>query len=200
MTARFSLVCAWIALVAGGCATKKITCPSGFLVSGDYCICPTGQHAEQTTLGPLCMPDAPENDAEALLYAQQLAGPDASPTDLILLADNYTFPRDAKLLSGLASPRGDIWRVIDSGKRILTVTAKGTTIVDMPSGETAVVIRRGETAHTPIAAAVTDKNGIPVVRTHHRKTGEAAYAIKGLVSDTRMLLRVPPERLYGLAE
>ncbi|MBX0291496.1 VWA domain-containing protein [Hymenobacter sp. HSC-4F20] len=41
--------------------------------------------------------DAPENDAEALLYAQQLAGPDASP-DLILIADNYTFPRDAKLL------------------------------------------------------------------------------------------------------
>ena len=41
--------------------------------------------------------DAPENDAEALLYAQQLAAaPEA--TDLILIADNYTFPRDAKLL------------------------------------------------------------------------------------------------------
>ncbi|MGY2131087.1 hypothetical protein ACW9KT_02580 [Hymenobacter sp. HD11105] len=40
--------------------------------------------------------DAPENDAEALLYAQQLSGSD-SP-DLILIADNYTFPRDAKLL------------------------------------------------------------------------------------------------------
>jgi len=40
--------------------------------------------------------DAPENDAEALLYAQQLAGSDSA--DLILIADNYTFPRDAKLL------------------------------------------------------------------------------------------------------
>ncbi|MBC6697286.1 hypothetical protein [Hymenobacter sp. BT190] len=41
--------------------------------------------------------DAPENDAEALLYAQQLAAvPDSA--ELILLADNYTFPRDAKLL------------------------------------------------------------------------------------------------------
>lgn len=41
--------------------------------------------------------DAPENDAEALLYAQKLAAaPDS--TDLILIADNYTFPRDAKLL------------------------------------------------------------------------------------------------------
>lgn len=41
--------------------------------------------------------DAPENDAEALLYAQQLAAaPDSA--ELILLADNYTFPRDARLL------------------------------------------------------------------------------------------------------
>ncbi|MBO0358358.1 hypothetical protein J0X19_10415 [Hymenobacter sp. BT186] len=41
--------------------------------------------------------DAPENDAEALLYGQQLAAaPDSA--DLILIADNYTFPRDAKLL------------------------------------------------------------------------------------------------------
>jgi len=39
--------------------------------------------------------DAPENDAEALLYAQQLT---SDSTDLILIADNYTFPRDAKLL------------------------------------------------------------------------------------------------------
>ncbi|GAA3998081.1 hypothetical protein GCM10022408_06020 [Hymenobacter fastidiosus] len=40
--------------------------------------------------------DAPENDAEALLYARQLTAADS--TDLILIADNYTFPRDAKLL------------------------------------------------------------------------------------------------------
>jgi apolipoprotein N-acyltransferase len=47
-------------------------------------------------------------------------------------------PRDVKLLSGISSPRGDIWRVIDQGKRILTVTPKGTSVVDMPSGETAI--------------------------------------------------------------
>ncbi|OWP63735.1 hypothetical protein CDA63_07010 [Hymenobacter amundsenii] len=39
--------------------------------------------------------DAPENDAEALLYARQLT---SDSTDLILIADNYTFPRDTKLL------------------------------------------------------------------------------------------------------
>ena len=39
--------------------------------------------------------DAPENDAEAIRYAQQLT---SDSTDIILIADNYTFPRDAKLL------------------------------------------------------------------------------------------------------
>lgn len=70
--------------------------------------------------------------------------------------------------------------------------------VQLASGETAVVIRRGATAHTPVAAAVTDKNGIPIVRTPRRNTAEPAYAIRSLVAENKMLLRVPPERLYGL--
>lgn len=72
--------------------------------------------------------------------------------------------------------------------------------VQLASGETAVVIRRGATAHTPVAAAVTDKNGIPIVRTVRRNTAEPAHAIRGLVAENKMLLRVPPERLYGLVE
>jgi len=70
----------------------------------------------------------------------------------------------------------------------------------LASGEMAVVIRRGATAHTPTAAAVTDKNGIPIVRTPRRNTAEPAWAIKSLVPESKMLLRVPPERLYGLVE
>ncbi len=70
----------------------------------------------------------------------------------------------------------------------------------LASGEMAVVIRRGATAHTPVAAAVTDKNGLPIVRTPRRNTAEAAYAIKSLVPESKMLMRVPPERLYGLVE
>lgn len=45
--------------------------------------------------------DAPENDAEALLRAHQLA-PGAQ--DIILVADNHTFPRDTKLLEGTRLP------------------------------------------------------------------------------------------------
>ena len=70
----------------------------------------------------------------------------------------------------------------------------------LASGEQAVVIRRGATAHAPVAAAITDKHGIPVVRTAKRNTAEPAYAIKSLVPESKLLLRVPPERLYGLAE
>ena len=70
--------------------------------------------------------------------------------------------------------------------------------VQLASGEIAVVVRRGATAHTPVAAAVTDQHGIATVKTLHRNTAEPAYAIKGLVQDNKALLRVPPERLYGL--
>ena len=49
-----------------------------------------------------------------------------------------------------------------------------------------------------LAAAITDKNGIPVVRTAKRATAEPGYAIKSLVPESKLLLRLPPERLYGL--
>jgi HD-GYP domain-containing protein (c-di-GMP phosphodiesterase class II) len=73
-------------------------------------------------------------------------------------------------------------------------------IVELASGELAVVIRRGATAHTPTAAAVTDRNGLPVIRTTRRNTAEAAYAIKSSVPPSKMMLRVPAERLYGLVQ
>ena len=70
--------------------------------------------------------------------------------------------------------------------------------VQLASGEIAVVVRRGATAHTPVAAAVTDPQGLATTKTLHRNTADPAYAIKGLVQDNKALLRVPPERLYGL--
>lgn len=70
--------------------------------------------------------------------------------------------------------------------------------VQLASGELAVVIRRGASAHAPLAAAVTDGRGRPVVTTHRRNTGEPGFAVKGLTPDTRTLDRVPPERLYGI--
>jgi len=72
--------------------------------------------------------------------------------------------------------------------------------VQLASGEQAVVIRRGATAHTPLVAAVTDRTGTPMVRTIRRDTAQAAYAIRTLVSDSSLVQRMPPERLYGPAD
>lgn len=72
--------------------------------------------------------------------------------------------------------------------------------VELASGELAVVIRRGATAHTPVAAAITDTSGRPVVRTVRRDTAQPAYAIKALAVDKLMMQRLVPERLYGLPE
>jgi hypothetical protein len=72
--------------------------------------------------------------------------------------------------------------------------------VQLVSGEMAIVIRRGATAHTPIAAAITDKSGMPSVSTARRDTSQPAYAIKALGDAKALVLRMPPERLYGLVE
>ena len=72
--------------------------------------------------------------------------------------------------------------------------------VHLASGELAIVIRRGATAHAPVAAAITDKAGMPTVNTPRRDTALPAFAIKALVTDKSLVLHVPPERLYGLVE
>jgi HD-GYP domain-containing protein (c-di-GMP phosphodiesterase class II) len=75
----------------------------------------------------------------------------------------------------------------------------GNAVV-LASGELAVVIRRGATAVTPLAAAITDRAGMPTVGTARRDTSQPAFAIKAVATDLSLVQRVPPERLYGLAE
>lgn len=70
--------------------------------------------------------------------------------------------------------------------------------VQLASGELAVVIRRGATAHTPIAAAITDSRSIPVISTTRRDTSQPAWAIVAKPTDRHLLERLPPERVYGL--
>ena len=72
--------------------------------------------------------------------------------------------------------------------------------VQLASGEMAVVIRRGATAHTPTVAAITNKDGVPTVNTTVRDTSRPQFAIKALAFDKAMMQRLAPERLYGLAE
>lgn len=71
-------------------------------------------------------------------------------------------------------------------------------LVQLASGEQAVVIRRGATAHAPLVAALTDRGGMPVATPHRRDTAQPGLAIRGVLADSPAAQRVPPERLYGL--
>ena len=72
--------------------------------------------------------------------------------------------------------------------------------VQLKSGELAVVVRRSADARTPLAASVTDRHGMPNVNTVVRDTAKPEFAITGLAPDKHMVLRMPPERLFGIPE
>jgi HD-GYP domain-containing protein (c-di-GMP phosphodiesterase class II) len=71
--------------------------------------------------------------------------------------------------------------------------------VQLKSGEMAVVVRRGSTATTPEVAAITDRHGVPVTTSLRRDTARPEYAITGPAADSKLVLRLQPERLFGLA-
>lgn len=72
--------------------------------------------------------------------------------------------------------------------------------VQLKSGEMAVVVRRAASASTPLAASITDRKGMPMVNTVTRDTSRPEFAITGLATNKALVLRVPPERLFGLPE
>jgi HD-GYP domain-containing protein (c-di-GMP phosphodiesterase class II) len=72
--------------------------------------------------------------------------------------------------------------------------------VQLKSGEMAVVVRRSANARTPQAASITDRHGMPMINTVLRDTAKPEFAIVSLLADKSLVLRVPPERLYGLPE
>jgi hypothetical protein len=65
------------------------------------------------------------------------------------------------------------------------------------SGETAIVIHRGESVNTPIVACMTNRNGDPLPQHLKRDTAQKESAIVALVPDSDVLVRVPLETLYA---
>ncbi len=59
--------------------------------------------------------------------------------------DRLGLPRDLSLLAGLSSPRGDLLRLVDAGRRILTVTPAGAIVREAPGSEVIVA-----TANSPV--------------------------------------------------
>jgi hypothetical protein len=72
-------------------------------------------------------------------------------------------------------------------------------VVQLASGELAVVVRRSAGAKTPLVATITDAQGRPVTATHRRDTADNTYAIVGPAKDKSLVARMPPERVYGFA-
>lgn len=71
--------------------------------------------------------------------------------------------------------------------------------VKLASGELGIVVQRTSNVRAPIVACITDTSGRPIARTPRYDTAQAGFAIVANVTDKAMLMRLPPERLYGFS-
>ena len=73
-------------------------------------------------------------------------------------------------------------------------------VVQLRNGEIAVVTRRAAKGPAPLAASVSNANGIPVLETLKRNTAEPEFAIVGPATPSQLIAlpRLLPERFYGL--
>lgn len=74
------------------------------------------------------------------------------------------------------------------------------SFVTLISGETAVVLRRGASATTPLVASLTNRAGVALGEPLRRDTAQAGHAVTGVVADQNVLVRLPFEKLYGPME
>ncbi len=68
--------------------------------------------------------------------------------------------------------------------------------VKLASGELAIVVQRGASANTPVAAAITNKRGEPMQQPLRRDTAKPDNAIVSSVPDEQVMVRMPVEKLY----
>lgn len=71
-------------------------------------------------------------------------------------------------------------------------------LVQLLSGEVAIVTRRAAKGPAPMVASLTNRHGHPVVDTVARDTAQPEFAITGPCADRSRFPKVPPERVYGL--
>lgn len=71
-------------------------------------------------------------------------------------------------------------------------------LVQLRSGEVAVVSRCGKSGPAPMVATLSNKLGKPVVETQHRDSAAPEFTINGPLMDARNFSRVLPERVFGM--
>jgi HD domain len=81
--------------------------------------------------------------------------------------------------------------------RALGVHPPGS-VVQLASGEVAVVSRRAKVGNAPLVATLSNKSGIPEVSTRQRDTAQAEFAITGPAPESKAFARILPERVYGM--
>jgi len=74
------------------------------------------------------------------------------------------------------------------------------SLVNLHSGEVAVVIRRPAAGPHPLVATLSDRHGRPSGETHRRDSAEAAFGIASALPASKEFARVMPERVYGLVD
>lgn len=68
--------------------------------------------------------------------------------------------------------------------------------VKLLSGETAIVVRRGDNANTPIVACITNRNGDPLTQALRRDTANKDHAVIAVTPESNVMVRVPWESFY----
>jgi HD-GYP domain-containing protein (c-di-GMP phosphodiesterase class II) len=71
-------------------------------------------------------------------------------------------------------------------------------LVQLRSGEVAIVTRRAAKGPAPKVACISNRNGQPIIDTVFRDSAEPEFAITGPCTDRARFPKVPPERVYGL--
>lgn len=123
------------------------------------------------------------------------------------VADVFMAKMSPRNLRSALSPQEAIRELYreDKGGSISTAIIKEFGIyppgdfVKLASGELGLVVQRTGHVRAPIVAVITDAAGHPVARTVRRDTGQIEHAIVANVADRAMLMRLPPERLYGFS-
>ena len=123
------------------------------------------------------------------------------------VADKFMSKISPRVMRRALSPQEAVRQLYteDKGGPLSTAVIKELGIyppgdfVRLASGELAIVVQRTGNARAPIVASITDTAGHPVPHTVRHDTAQAEFAIQAKASDTVMLMRLPPERLFGFS-
>lgn len=123
------------------------------------------------------------------------------------VADTFTSRISPRVMRPALSPQEAARQLYqeDKGGPLSTAVIKELGIyppgdfVKLASGELGIVVQRTANARAPIVASITDTTGHPVPHTVRHDTAQPEFAIKATTTDKVMLMRLPPERLFGFS-